>query len=416
MNLNYKEGKSWPALLALLLLLPSHYYVLGLNIIYIYPCLLLALFVVCNSGRIPLPKKTGNNLFIVYLFYLAIIAVLQRGILYGIATAASTLGVLYLVIAISSSKSRILKLIRCISVITFICCILGIFEGITSVNIFQLLSNSGLSFFTEFRMGHIRIMAQFAQPIVYGYFLILVSPLIIYAIVQYRESSKVRLYKLTYILMWVNVLLTASRAVMICFLLLQLIYLYKIGHTKFAIWSFFGMVVLFAIFLMDQFVGFRFMDTLEAYFSMFSAIFGGESTDVYTGVGNRFEIMSWVIETVGDDFWFGKGIDSTFSYVVHAWQIKESIENEYLNTYFHYGLVGVVLQVITFIKTLLFGFKLAKKSNEEDSFNLIWAISMCLLVFYVVLLTAGQSSAVTMHIFLIGILMASFRLYSCAER
>lgn len=402
----------WMLALTMLLLLPSYYYVAGMNLAYLYPIILLLLYAVNKRLRLIVPRGTGNSLFWLFLIYLTLVAFVQRGVLYGLVTGISTLGILYLVLASITSKQKLFQLLDAIIIIVFFSCVMGIFEAITSINIFQIFSNSGLSFFTDFRMGHIRIMAQFAQPIVYGFYLLLVSPLVVYRIVTAESKAKERFVKLTYILMWINVILTASRAAIAAFLILQLVYLFKLGHSK-VVFRIAGFCTIFCIvILIDGIFNLGIGNKINQFLGMFAAIIGFSSTETYTGVGNRFEIFDWVLETVGNNLWFGNGIDDKFAYKVHEWQIKESIENEYLNTFFHYGIVGVIFECTAFIGNLAYCFKLQRRiRRKENVFNLINAIYWCLLAFYIVIFTAGQSNAITAHIYMIAIVMAYGRLY-----
>lgn len=406
MNQNFVTNDSIKLLaLAFLLLLPAYYYIAGLNITYLYPILLIIFYIIGNNGKVMRLEKTGNTLFWLYLSYLCIVAFLQRGIFYGIASTASTIGILYLVLAMVSSRDKLFQFIDAVTLIVFTGCVLGIFESITSINIFQMFSNSGLSFFKDFRLGHIRIACQFAQPIVYGFYLMLTSPLILYSVANNSENKR-GFAKVTYVLMWINVFLTVSRAPMIVFFLLQLLFLYKLGHSKFVLRTLGVILILLFLILIDQFWGFGISQYVEKIWGLFSAVFGENSSETYSGVGNRFEIIQWVKETVDTDIWFGKGIDAKFSYAVHEWQIKESIENEYLNTFFHYGIVGMVVQILAFIGNIIYARKVTKRSiYVDETFNLANAIMWCLIAFYIVIITAGQSSAITMHIILIGVLI-----------
>lgn len=399
----------WMLMLVTFLMVPTYYYVGGMNVSYLYPVFLF-LFYALTRMKLFIPRSSGNFLIIFYFIYLTVVAFCQRGVLYGIVTAISTLGVLYLVLISITDQKKLLKFLDTIVFVVFISCMLGLVESIMSVNVFQLLSNSGWEFFKEYRMGHLRIAVQFSQPIVFGYYILLLSPLVFFRMVNNDTMRKQRFAKVTYILMCVNMVLTFSRAVMVAFFLLQLFYTYQLGNRKFVFRVFIICAILCLLLIIDSLLDFGLGDMASQFWEMFAAIGGSESTETYSGVGDRLDIFAWVIETVGDNHWFGKGIDAQFSYEVYEWQIKESIENEYLNTFFHYGIIGVSIQIMTYLGNLVYCFKLQRKiRTDQGKFNLINAIFWCLLVFYIIIFTAGQSAAITTHIFVIGIAMA----YGC---
>lgn len=252
-----------------------------------------------------------------------------KGVIYGLTTGCATVGMAYLISWVIKSESRLNGLIDCILGITCVCCFLGMFEAITSINPLQLLAGSGWTFFTDYRMGIRRVAAQFGQPIIYGLFLMLVSPLAIYRITCEENRKVIRRAKIIYVLMCINVVLTVSRAPIFAFLLLQLILWYQIKRSKFifrAIW----ILVLGGLFLQfANLLGLGIADWIDKFSSMFLAIFGtSESSDVYSGVANRFEIFDWVSKTVGSDIWFGKGVDAMiFTYLLSGKKVLKFMSN-----------------------------------------------------------------------------------------
>ena len=244
----------------------------------------------------------------------------------------------------------------------------------------------------------------------------LVSPLTIYRMTCGENRKVVRRAKVIYALMCINVVLTVSRAPIFVFLLLQLILWYQINRGKFVfrvIW----ILVLGGLFLQfANLLGLGIANWIDNFSSMFLAIFGAsESSDVYSGVANRFEIFEWVAKTVGSDIWFGKGVDATFQYKVHEWQIKESIENEYLNTFFHLGIVGVAFEIVAFAANVIHFYRKGRIESQHQRMNLLKSIAITLLCYYIAIATCGESSAITIHIFLIAIAMVYSNLISEKE-
>lgn len=397
----------WPLAVAIFLILPQYIYILGLNITYLYPLFLLFLCII-STRKI---KKIRINrcavpIYWSYLIYVTIIASIDKGVVYGLVTGCATIGMAYLINYVVDSERKLNKFIDYILAITFICCFLGIFEAITSINPLQLLAESGSSFFLDYRMGIRRIAVQFAQPIIYGLFLLLVSPIAIYRITCSRNIRVIQRTKFIYFFMCVNVVLTMSRAPIFAFILLQLILWYQIYRSKFVLRVIGGLIVGGLFFLIARLLGLNIWDWLNRFLSMFLAVLGvAESNDVYSGVANRFEIFNWVSEVVGNDIWFGKGVDAIFRYQVHEWQIKESIENEYLNTFFHLGIIGMVFEITAFLTNAVHFYRRGKKFETQDRMNFSKSIAITLICYYVVIATCGESSAITMHIYLLSIAM-----------
>lgn len=71
------------------------------------------------------------------------------------------------------------------------------------------------------------------------------------------------------------------------------------------------------------------------------------------GIGDRADLWSWVAGSMGGSWTFGKGPSADFVYEVHPWQIKTSIESQYLSTLYHNGVVGLLLLIFSYIAVLL---------------------------------------------------------------
>lgn len=81
------------------------------------------------------------------------------------------------------------------------------------------------------------------------------------------------------------------------------------------------------------------------------------------GVGDRFVLWQWVALSVGNKWLLGKGVSTEFAYKVYEWQTKTSIENQYLNVFFHTGMVGVLLLLFSYVALLVY----AKRKNSSCS-------------------------------------------------
>ncbi len=407
-----------PLALSLYLLFPSYYYFMGLNLAFLYPVILL-LVTIFIQGKIHIYNFTtlGTVIFCLYLFYLFTLSTFQGGVLYGFATFCSTIGLIYLTLSLVNNTVKFKKFLDYILIIVFICCVLGIFEAVFGVNLFQLMSLRDIEFYKEIRMGHLRIAVQFVQPIVYGLFLILASPIVINRLF-YSEKLRIKYFTaIIYVLMWINILLTASRAPIFGFIILQLIYFYIIMRNKFFLVSITAIILGAVVIQISSLLDLQVFKIFNGFIKMFTAIFGGDSGDVYSGVADRYRIIDWVIEKVDKNVLFGNGITAVFEYDVHAWQVKKSIENEYLNTFFHLGVIGMIFQIGAFVSNLYYCFRYDKKYQgllltyrRRNNLGFLESIGIALLVYYLVIITSGESSAITMHIMLISIAITYTRL------
>lgn len=91
------------------------------------------------------------------------------------------------------------------------------------------------------------------------------------------------------------------------------------------------------------------------------------------GVGDRFVLWQWVALSVGNKWLLGKGVSTEFAYKVYEWQTKTSIENQYLNVFFHTGVVGVVLLLFSYVAVLVYAKRKNSSCSGSCSFNTIFS-------------------------------------------
>ena len=126
------------------------------------------------------------------------------------------------------------------------------------------------------------------------------------------------------------------------------------------------------------------------------------------GVGDRFVLWQWVALSVGNKWLLGKGISTEFAYKVYEWQTKTSIENQYLNVFFHTGVVGVVLLLFSYVAVLVYAKRKNSSCPGSCSFNTIFFSMM--LIYFVCELGVQETDLARMYCIWISLLISYNRI------
>ena len=216
---------------------------------------------------------------------------------------------------------------------------------------------------------------MFGHPIVYCNYLSIVAALCIYRLSC--ETSKKRRSRLGFIyaMTVLNVLLTVSRSVMLVFLAEQIVLLALKGErwfTKRKI-TFFLLIITGA--LISDFLGLGILDKVSDIINMILQVFGLGSDSYsssfssigYSGVtGDRWNLYLWVMLSIAGNWAFGRGTTTAFSYMATEYREKTAIENYYLSTLYHHGLVGLVVLIIGVVGLVCY---LAMKLRRNARFD-----------------------------------------------
>jgi hypothetical protein len=243
------------------------------------------------------------------------------------------------------------------------------------------------------RFGMLRIMSYSAQPIVYGVYLLFCMCLCFY-LFQFSSLKKERItLKVIYILLWVNLLLTLSRSVIIFAILSQLVLLYISGTRIFFVRLLQIIVVLLAVCIVASVISSKALEIIKNFVFMNLAIFNDDYSSAISGsfgsnasgVGNRIDLYNWVAKSMDDKWLFGFGPLAKFNYeyIVHSWvytniNVKESIEVQYLDVLYHYGIVGLLGEIIMYVSILITATKNVKKASWESK---VGFGTVCLILF-----------------------------------
>ena len=290
----------------------------------------------------------------------------------------------------------------------FILSLLGIVESITKINLFQLFSNAhGLTFFHEVRYGFLRIMGTFGQPISYGLYHVFIIALIIYRLKNYTQySQKHTFLKVAYLLSVINILLTVSRIPIIACILLHILLLYKKSKKEFINYAVAISILLLLLIIFNDTVGMKIPLISDLLSSIGTVTFDNEINS--GGVGDRFVLWQWVALSVGNKWLLGKGVSTEFAYKVYEWQTKTSIENQYLNVFFHTGVVGVVLLLFSYVAVLVYAKRKNSSCSGSCSFNTIFFSMM--LIYFVCELGVQETDLARMYCIWISLLISYNRI------
>lgn len=299
---------------------------------------------------------------------------------------------IYMVVArFVVNADRLLRLLHYIVVISFGVSVLGVIEGLTGFNIFLYLDDGSTVVRNLARLGIVRIIGFTAQTAHYALYLSIVSFIAIYLIDIETSRKKIRFYKITFLLLVINILFTLTRAAVLCFLIgIILVFIKKgLGKTISIILAFMAIVFAISVFFEHSFVAQFFYMMLAIFNPDYAGKLAAGSLNEYAnGIGDRLNLYKWVYETVKDNILFGMGEKAQFSYVHRIdmltfsyYETKQSIEVNYLYILFHYGVISLVTEVMWNIRILRKSIKnsLRRKFEFEKkiTFNYLIFVIVC---------------------------------------
>lgn len=384
-------------------IIPYYFNIFGINASNLIALIIIALFIISNRGN----KLYLNKSLLVYIF---IFACLFRSV--SIAINGSIESLFYLIKILIpflflmqeiNTKEKFLTVIEMLVYVSGVLCIFGIIEEITKFNIFSLLNNSGTSLnYNELRLGLMRIISFTGQTITYGIYITFSMCLCFYLIcINSMKNENKKIFYVIYILQWINVFLTVSRSSILCCILSQVLLLFfydiKIALKKITI------IVICLIFIMG--IGYLFIPVMRTsvinFCYMLLGVFDNKyavqiassfGNDNLIATGHRLSLYNWVFNSMKGKWIIGHGYNAQFNYLIQnvtdGWYwttIKHSIEVESLSLLFHYGIIGMVPQLLLYFSMLLFGIKNHLKSYTWDSnlnFNIVIIVIMIIYLFY----------------------------------
>lgn len=392
-------------------ILPQYIYIIGgINVVN----MLIAIFVIIYVllyGKVIKPQLKNDIIFYwLFMIMVAIRYLIDSEPLKAITYMLAFVLLQWFFISIIDSESRFSKAVDTLIAAGCFLGVLGIIEAIFKTNFIQLFASSNIEFFYDVRYGLLRIMTTFGQPITYGLYQVFVIVLINYRMGVVGKNKQL---KLCYFISVLNIFLSVSRIPILAYILVQIVLIYHKSQKKFLNYLIIGCVVILICIILGTAFGLKipFVDDLV---QTISQIFSGntESTSKTIGVGNRFDLWSWVYLSMGNHWIWGNGMTAKFAYEVYTWQTKTSIENQYLFVLWHNGIVGLVMLILSYISTLIFTWKRRKQyinqGNEKISFNVVMFVIM--IVYYIAELGVQETDMTRMYSVFIALIIAYNRI------
>ncbi len=407
-------------------IMPFYFVLAGIRFANIMAFGFVILWIVINGGIKKVNMSIGCRILLfLWITWRSLVLLyhgeLSRLIVFGV----STVGIGLVTLDWVNSKE---KFLRCIDVLIWafaIVGVLGVLESVTGINVFAIFNNSGIALnYNGARLGVIRIISFTGQTINYCLCCAMMATLTIYRMSTIKSLKHRRRLLLVYGLLVLNIVLTLSRSIILCFIISQLILFARFGIRKLlrnvtviiaitliisSVWSLVGdessnMIAQFIYMLLAVFDD-RFAEKLASNW-------GAEDT---SGVGDRFILYKWVWNTVKDNLVMGFGSRASFQYTyqmsdgVWIWnRVKNGIEVNYLNMLFRYGVIGLITECAMYlyyaVKSCLNAFK--KYNNWERKINYNYAMFVILIMNFMAWFAVSQSAEEPILYFAIFLMMA----------
>lgn len=351
-------------------------------------------------------------------------------LLHGDATGVVvTLLYLLSVIIVAGSLNTIdqfNKMVDCIIYTAGVVAVFGIIESLTGFNVFSVLNTSGATLnYNPPRFGLTRIISSSGHAIEYCSYCMMCLSLTFYRIVNMKKSKKKRVYMIIYVLIFSNAILTLSRSALICMFVCQIVLLYESGFAYFLktmLKVLLGVIAICTIVSTAvptvgkaiQTMVYMFLAIFnDNYKSIISTSFGNDNLSAF---GNRLDLVGWVIDDMKGHYFLGMGPNVGFNHAfteysgAYSWTtIKHSIEVNYLNILWNYGIITLVMEIVCAFKIIANELKTKKAVTENRlSFGKTCGIlSICYLMIW---LAIAQGTEYKTFILIIALFFAYKRI------
>lgn len=250
---------------------------------------------------------------------------------------------------------------------TFVC-LIGIIEGLTGFNAFLLLNNSGIAIARNVeRLGIMRIIVFTTQTTHFALYAGMVSFITLYRMECLKNGKKKNKLFIMLFIQWISMLLTLSRTALLCYAMCIFIYLLKKGVAKFLKYVLLGCIIAILLIVLgqDTFIGKTMVMLLGAVVPGMSGLVKGVATaEAENAFGDRFKLYAWVWNNVQSSIWVGMGEKTEFNQEItvttinYTYQaIKTSIEVHYLYCLYHFGIIGMLSEIVMYLRCLYVAFK-----------------------------------------------------------
>jgi hypothetical protein len=344
--------------------------------------------------KIKIKRIWLKNIFIslfplwLYMTYVAGAYVMDNNVFEAMMTLFNTI-LLCFSLCIVINTARIFELIiNSVLIFAFIICICGIVECFAQNN--ALLAYLAEPYI-EIRNGIYRICTTFDHPIVYGNYLGIIMILTCFMFFRARRKKTRYMLIVLYILAAINLYLTVSRSALIIVVFTQILIFYFLEQRKGSITKVFK-YFLFPLFGLYAIVSLMLSDSTGS--STVTGIFldfkKGGITNI-AALGDRLSLYIWVWDATKDNALLGNGLYAQLAYQKSDYFIKNSIEVEYLYTFFRRGFLGLTLLILSFISMLKYTIK-NRFRNIKNKFDFNYFATFMLIGYYLLLFAVTRQS------------------------
>ena len=343
----------------LVMFLPRRLYFFGAFSYRIVILFVLVLCLILRKGKLSISNTVIDIPMILYFVITGIISFIHLQFSTGIGYIIDTCLVLIIIYNLLQKEQDINRFINVFLVFLGIYAALGIIECFTGFNIWDLVHSAG---YQRYRFGLYRSYGSSTNFTNNGAFLMLCFPVVVWKMQQKEEHKKI--YGVIYGLVFLNILATLTRSIILCTFFLQFIWLLKSGMVQYIKKHFLQVMAAAAVVLLVVNIPVVY-NFLNQFISMFVALYDYETANEISdsfgsnanGIGQRFLLYTWIFDAVKDKILFGLGPNCPFEYTFMTLtgkrMIKTSIENQYLVHLYRYGMAGLISYTSMLISIIL---------------------------------------------------------------
>lgn len=352
-------------LMCLCLLIPNETRISGRYAIYYFILALMCLVVLMKSGRVRIPSFFKNPFSWIYYGVMFCLYLYHGTTLGGFFFLIVSFGIIFIMYNAVNNLDALEKILNFIVKLVVVVAVLSIVEAFTGFNVFDLIRTVN-TIDSQVRFGIYRSHAMMVVTHNYSAFLLFAETIIMYMWLKENSTKKRKYYKAAYIIVFIGMMLTLTRASIAAFLVLQFVLGWLTGAIQKPLNIIKAvMVVLFVWIGVEIFNIEAVKSVLSSFVLMFMAMMDASTANSISsefginagGVGQRQDLYDWILEKVKGNELLGLGPQARFSRFINADFTKTSIENQYLALIFRTGWIGMLSYVLFNLQVIFYLFK-----------------------------------------------------------
>jgi|GEM_PF-836924 len=406
----------------LIMFLPRRVYIAGVFSFRAVILCLLLLYIVKNR-TIKYPRALVSPFIAVYFTYSFLDYVFTLQITSGIGFLVDSVVLIILITSLIRDQESLNYFIDVFNGMLTIYAILGLIEVFAGINIYDVVFGSIA--LQSVRFGLTRFCGAGLVSSNNANFLLLASILIMYRIINCDSMKEKKRFIVAYIMNTIALFFTLTRASILLFLALQLIWLIKAGIFMFIEKHLLKIVSVMLVLVSTVIFIPQINSIVTNFITMFHAFFDASIADSISssfgsnaqGTGERFQLYEWVAQQIKGSELFGKGANTPFIHEYTTWYGKRvtkiSLENHYLMMYYQLGIVGLVTFLSHYFYMLFYAlrvgkrYKNARKYTDLPEWNLSTMITWGFIIMFPAMFVTGLFDELRM-IYLMFALVISY--------